>query len=91
MGICGMRVRPWVVVMLAWEEVIVVWNAFFVFSFSELEGEREVKVAAERISSGPVRSRVSREGWAVRRTLSGWGWGVGVAIAVLGAVGSEMR
>lgn len=37
-----------------------------------VEVEVEGLVAWERISRGPVRSRVSRAGWAEMRTLRGW-------------------
>lgn len=69
-----MKVRPWLVVMLGCEAVIVRWKTLM----GEEEGlervGKEVKVACEKISRGPQRSSVSRVGWAVRRTLRGWDW-----------------
>ena len=62
------KVRPWPVVVSSVAEVMVVVKAF-------LGGEVERWVACERISRGPVRSRVSRLGWAARRTLRGWAGG----------------
>ncbi len=61
-GMLRWKVRPWPVVVSSEAAVKVVVKAF-------LGGEVEGWLACERISRGPVRSRVSRLGWAARRTL----------------------
>lgn len=63
-------------------EVMVVVKAFW---GGVVEVEVEGWVACERISRGPVRSRVSRSGWVVKRTLRGWvGGDILMRVAVVG-------
>lgn len=74
------KVRPWSVVVRDEAEVMVAVKAFW-------GGVVVGWVACERISRGPVRSRVSRLGWAAKRTLRGWDGGdilMRVVVVVVG-------